>query len=309
MGVEDDFFEIGGDSLLVATLAAKISKRVGAKLHVSAIYSHRTVASQAELLECDAVAERPPISAFRAQGTRPPLFFVHPSMIGAELYKRMVRWLDPDQPFYGIESFNRDHVETPETDLRALARRYLEYTREIRPKGPYLLGGYSAGGNIAYEMAHQLLEIGEVVGGLYLIDSVVLTKASRGRSIHARDAEEFMDYFRLGAGADDCLFRLAEVEMSLLFGYEPRGKLDADVVLIKARNLLSPMEHLRDDHIAHHLFRRDSPCAGWEDLARGVDCHEIWANHTSIMHSAHLERVTRIIQAHINKHLTRGRST
>ena len=305
VGVEDDFFEIGGDSLSVATLAAKISENFGCTLYVSTIYSHRTVAAQAELLNCDAVVERRPISAFRAQGTRPPLFFVHPSMTGTKLYKRMVRWLDPDQPFYGIESYNRDHMDTPETDLRALARRYFECIREIQPKGPYFLGGYSAGGNIAYEIAHQLLDIGEIVSGLYLIDSVVLTKVARGRLIRARDAEEFLDYFRIGSGADESLLRLAEAEMSLLFGYEPGGKLDANVVLIKAKHLLSPMEHLRNDHIARYLFRRDSPCSGWEGLARDVDCHEISANHTSIMNSEHLECATRIIQTHINTHSTR----
>lgn len=302
VGIEDDFFEIGGDSLLAATLADELGKRFDRTVYTSMVHGYRTVAAQAALLDRVAPSGLPRrICEFRAEGTRPPLFFVHPSMAGAELYRRMLPWLDPDQPFYGIESFNRDHLSTPETDLRSLARRYVGDVRDIRPTGPYLLGGYSAGGNIAYEMAHQLRAAGETVAGLYLIDSVALPAGpGRQRGPRARDAEDFLDYFGLGSRADTNLLRLAEAEMSLLFGYAPPGKLDVGVVLIRAEQPLAPLADLHGDHVAHWLLRRDSRYAGWEDLAPDIDCHTLAANHTTIMVGEHLARVTRIVQAHIN---------
>jgi thioesterase domain-containing protein len=103
--------------------------------------------------------------------TRPAFFCVHGAGGDVENLGDIARRLAPDQPVYGIEARGRDGIERPHEDLTAMAAEYVAAVREVQPQGPYLLGGYSGGGIVAFEMAQQLTAAGEKVGLLVLLDS------------------------------------------------------------------------------------------------------------------------------------------
>jgi thioesterase domain-containing protein/acyl carrier protein len=172
VGIRDNFFELGGHSLLAVRLFAELEKLTGRKLPLVTLFQAPTVEQLARVLEGgDAAHSRSTLVAVRAEGSRPPLFLVHGA--GGDVlwgYANLAKHTDPDQPIYGIKS--RGQVGLEEFDrLEEMARFYLEEVRAFQPSGPYYLGGYCFGGNIAYEMARQLRAQGEHVALLALIDA------------------------------------------------------------------------------------------------------------------------------------------
>jgi thioesterase domain-containing protein len=102
-----------------------------------------------------------------------PLFFVHPAGGNVLCYADLVRHLGPDRPFYGLQAQGLDGLQAPHAHVEEMARCYIESLRTVQPEGPYLLGGWSMGGVVAFEMAQQLQARGQPVALLALIDSDV----------------------------------------------------------------------------------------------------------------------------------------
>jgi len=162
---EDDFFELGGDSLLAIWLMEEIAERTGTDLPLSLLLEGATIRHLASAVDAQAV--QPSMwRGINVHGTRPPLFWIHG---WAELLS-MRDYFDADQPVFQIQDplARRWQVKPP---LELSARLYVEELRRIQSEGPYQLIGYSFGGVIAYEMARQLLASGEHVNFLGLLDS------------------------------------------------------------------------------------------------------------------------------------------
>ncbi|HEU4768417.1 MAG TPA: amino acid adenylation domain-containing protein, partial [Pyrinomonadaceae bacterium] len=166
-GVRDNFFELGGHSLLLVPLVSRVEELTGKKLDVAAIFTAPTIESLALLLRRE--VESGPLVAMQPRGSLPPVFFVHPAGGSVVGYFGLARALGDDRPFYALAgSLDR----APGTTIQAMAETYVEVVREIKPDGPYLLGGWSTGGVVAFEMARQLQSRGENVSLVALLDPV-----------------------------------------------------------------------------------------------------------------------------------------
>lgn len=174
VSLDDDFFAIGGHSLAAARLFAKIEERFGAKLPLAAMFRAPTIRSLAAVVrDRTATEEWSPLVAIRTEGTRPPLFLVH--AIGGNVlnYKRLDAYLPADQPIYAFQAAGLKDNRGGGITIEEMAFTYITALRSVQPEGPYYLGGFSAGGVVAYEMAQQLVRQGEQVGTLLLFDSCV----------------------------------------------------------------------------------------------------------------------------------------
>lgn len=175
VGVHDHFFDLGGHSLLAVRLMARIEKTFGKKLSVAMIFQQPTIEQLGQLLRGPITAAPPPVSSLveiRAQGSRPPLYFVHG--VGGGMfwgYSNLARHLSPDQPVYAFKSRGLDGLEEWPT-IEEMAAHYVADLRALQPRGPYLLGGYCFGGNVAHEMACQLHAQGEQTALIALINCV-----------------------------------------------------------------------------------------------------------------------------------------
>ncbi len=112
-----------------------------------------------------------PLVPIQTSGTRPPLFFVHPIGGNVLCYFELARRLGTDQPFFGLQAPGLEGECIPVSNMEAMASPYIEAIRAVQPSGPYLLGGWSLGGVVAFEMARQLREAGQEVSLLIAIDS------------------------------------------------------------------------------------------------------------------------------------------
>ncbi|MEM7586019.1 MAG: amino acid adenylation domain-containing protein, partial [Acidobacteriota bacterium] len=177
IGPEDNFFEIGGHSLLAVRLFATIEERVGVRLPIAALFRHPTVRGLAELLRRQALAGAGSVLVpIQPMGRRRPFFCVHAVGGNVFSYVALAQQL-PDRPFYGLQAAGLDGEA--DLDVEAMARRYVSAMRAVQPVGPYLLGGWSMGGVVAFEMARQLQEQGERTGLVVLLDSFAPALASR----------------------------------------------------------------------------------------------------------------------------------
>jgi amino acid adenylation domain-containing protein/non-ribosomal peptide synthase protein (TIGR01720 family) len=170
-GVTEDFFALGGHSLLAVRLMARIEQNFGRKLHLSTIFQGSTVERLAAILRRPSgeTVARQPLVRIQPHGSRRPFFCVHAVGGNVFSYVELARRLGPDQPFYGLQS--PSSAGEPEATIEGMAARYLEAIREVQPEGPYLLGGWSMGGVVAFEMARQLVATGGEVALLALIDA------------------------------------------------------------------------------------------------------------------------------------------
>jgi amino acid adenylation domain-containing protein len=171
IGIRDNFFELGGDSLLAVGMLLEVQEALGKNVPLSALIHEGTIEHLARFIDSAPPEKRwSSLVEIQPAGTRTPLFLIHP--IGGEVfgYGRLARYLGNDRPFYGIQARGLDGLEEPFTDMRAMASYYLEIVRSVQPAGPYLLGGYSLGAVIAFEMAQQLSQSGEEIAFLAALD-------------------------------------------------------------------------------------------------------------------------------------------
>ena len=180
VGVRDNFFDLGGHSLLAVRLAAGIEQATGRKIPIASLFQHPTVEQLARLLRDPAAASsQSSLVPLRPQGERPPIFWVHPAGGNVFCYHALAQRLAAGVPVYGLQAQGLDGEEAPFTRVEDMAEHYLGEVKRVQPTGPYRLGGWSMGGVVAYEMARQLIERGDEVSLLTLIDARLPTRFER----------------------------------------------------------------------------------------------------------------------------------
>ena len=168
----DNFFEIGGSSILAVQIFAEIREQVGLKLAPSSLLTHPTIRSLAPLLGKESQEHWASLVSLQPKGSRPPLFFIHD--IGGDIftYRDLAKQLGEDQPIYAFQAKGMDGKGSTLESVSDLADYYIEEIQRIFPNGPFLLGGSSFGGLLAYEMGRKLIESGQTVDLLALFDTI-----------------------------------------------------------------------------------------------------------------------------------------
>ena len=171
IGMADNFFELGGHSLLAVKLFSQIEKSFGQKLPLATLFRAPSIEQIAEILgDSNNRNAWSTIVEIQPKGSRPPFFWIH--SLGGDggggffYYRKLAELLGPDQPSYGIRS-----PQKPFANIEEMARFYVDEIRKFQPRGPYYLGGFCFGGNVAFEMAQHLERDGEKAGLLVMLET------------------------------------------------------------------------------------------------------------------------------------------
>ncbi|MFJ1601186.1 amino acid adenylation domain-containing protein [Streptomyces sp. NPDC088261] len=210
IGVEDNFFECGGHSLLAVKLVSRIRSVMGVDISVQMLMQAPSVAGLAHRLSLPAMTESlRTLLPIRTHGSRPPLFCVHPRSGLSWCFAPLAGCVPPDIPLYGLQARDADGAGELPGSIREMAEEYVKELRTVQPSGPYHLLGWSMGGRVAQEMAVQLQEDGEqvalvIMGGyapapLGILDSAEKStdesaELDEAPSLH--DLAGLPDYFR-----------------------------------------------------------------------------------------------------------------
>ncbi|GGF33113.1 non-ribosomal peptide synthetase [Echinicola rosea] len=172
ISVEADFFELGGHSLLAVEVMTAVDQKTGKNVPLTTLFSHPTIRKFAAYLDQNsgdgAWASLVPI---RSKGHLTPLYLVHGLAANAGTFYKLIDRLDEQQPIYGLQSKGLNGIDKPNETVQEMAAHYLQEILEQNPDGPYILGGYSFGGYVAFEMARMLTDMGKQVSKVLMFDT------------------------------------------------------------------------------------------------------------------------------------------
>jgi surfactin synthase thioesterase subunit len=264
VGIDDDFFEAGGTSLLAISLLARIEKRTGRSLPLSTLFSRTTVRALSEALIRDLAqdAQGEVLELHKGTGGK-PLFFMHGDFMGGFFSKDIANAAELPGPFLVMQPYDSyKQQELPES-IAAMASAHIRTMRKEQPDGPYRLAGYCNGALIAFEMAQQLAKEGEEVEFLGLIDpSHPFTYPPQVFS--KESTERFLGRYAKSTDLSRVLVEDAEYRSRLLNHFsEVCASYEAD--------------HFRGDIslilIEQHKGERD-PVRAWKKVARNLDVYQ-----------------------------------
>lgn len=173
ISVDSDLVSLGAQSLDVAWALVRIEEDLGVRVPMGAVIDVRSIADLAEVVDGLRRGSSPTsglVEVQRGEPGRPRLYMVHDLHGSAYGLRQLAPHLGTDQPLWGFESPYLEAHPPPFRSLETLALRYVTELRRVQPEGPYHLAGYSFGGVLAFEIARQLVQDGDEVPVLVVVD-------------------------------------------------------------------------------------------------------------------------------------------
>lgn len=327
-GTHDDFFLLGGHSFLVVELITQINEQFKIQLPVAWAYEHKTLRAQANYISKNIELKNiyNPILKFEPSSLKQvssdlniincqnknavpteniPLVFIHPALAGAEVYAELANLLGNAFPFYAIDSYNLNSGKEWITSIEALAAEYIKYLKTIRPNGPYLLGGWSSGGAVAFEMAKQLTEQGEKVKKVYLLDTCLYGQGPTEHFYEALTCVDLIDLLPEAWGNYlsglpekylERIFKSYRNDVFMMMNYKLKPYQGATVLLkssrlAKYKNLVSNW----GESFIHFLHNGN----GWKPWIKNLVVELVDSDHFHLMEGEAVKQVASILKKDI----------
>jgi amino acid adenylation domain-containing protein len=334
VGVKDNFFELGGHSLLAVRLWAKVEQTFNQNLPLATLFQAPTIEQLARhlrqpgsTLQCSSLAI---IQPGKADSSKPPLFCIHVHGRGLKLYRPLTRYLDPDQPIYGLSvHFSGESISMKQTE--DFAAYYVQQMRILQPEGPYLLAGISFGGLIAFEMAQQLRVQGQQVALLGLFDTTPPTSACSSNLAPVKEhVTESLHQFTKPYSIDLVQLFKSQIQVVQHLGTWLWFKY-CKMAIIYNRLMQRPLpEYLENfNYVLENvrisrtytpqaypgrltLFKANERDdidieAGWGTLAGNLEVHEVPGDHTGMFCEPEVQVLSEKLQACIDQAIDKNR--
>jgi len=327
MGIEkisifDNFFALGGRSLVAVQIMARIEKVTGKRLPLATLFEHSTIEKLSLRLNVDAKSITwESLVPIKPQGSKMPLYIVHGAGLNVLLFNALAMNMDEDQPVYGLQAKGLNGIDEPLDVMEEIAANYISEIIAQNPTGPYALAGYSLGGTIAYEMAHQLMAMGKEVKMLAVFDTYA-------KQTHIFDPFWKRTFHRIS------YFIMQLLHTFVLLAQDPKRQFQYKTLVIKRRiiKLLWKVKggeqkhegffaydneideasakakrnyHQKPLNITVDLFRAqkrtfymaDFDYLGWREFAlKGVNVHDIPGEHNTIFAPPNDEKFAVVLQ-------------
>ena len=333
IGVRDNFFDLGGHSLLAVRLMAEIEKQFGKNLSLAALFQGATLEQLAILLRQKTHTHSwSGLVAIQPLGNHPPFFCMPGSGGNVVYFHQLARHLGNDQPFYALQPPSLDGVSEPFRSVEEVAAYYLKAIQSLQPSGPYFLGGHSFGVLVAFEMAQQLLQLGETVALLALFDLPARLPGSAPKQLDWDDTRWLTNIAYI---LEMLSGKNLEISYESLKPLTPEAQLNYLKQQMESVNLLPPnsgidrvrgiVQTIKADELAFMsylpqggypgpitLFRTSEvyqdklgmlgkitsdPTWGWNQLStQPVEVHVIPGNHTTMLSEPHVQVLAELLK-------------
>ena len=316
--VEDNFFDLGGDSSLALQLFSEIAQACGRELPPVTIYVAPTISALATVLEQPADLRFPPLVLLKNGSAEPPLFVAH-GLGGSVIdFFQVVKHLQTAHPVQGMQAKGIDGTEEPFDRIEDMAQFHLTAIRQVQPHGPYLLAGYSLGGLVTLEMAQRLTAGGENVALLAMLDSYpdirYLSLAQRARLVTRLTTRRATNAMKLPVGeALSLVIRPSQRRpRTPRVSYQPPVNVSLSPAMQRAREsaYLALTRYQPRFYPGRITFVRAAiptdfpadPAAVWAHLADEFEVHTVSGDHLGIM-STHYEELAATIDRYVEEAL------
>jgi len=174
ISIDNDFFEMGGHSLIAVKVMVTIENRTGKRLPLASLFENPTIEKLAELITLqEGEIKWDSLVPIKTSGKKPPLYIVHGWGLNVLGFRNLANVVDQEQPIYGLQAKGMNGSEIIFHTAEETAAHYVKEISLHNSEGPYFLSGYSSGGVIAFEMARQFKKLGKEVAFLAFFDSFV----------------------------------------------------------------------------------------------------------------------------------------
>lgn len=302
ISVKDDFFELGGDSLLLIGLFTEIDRIWDLKIPLSIIYQKGTIEQIALFINQGEKKKSlcPFLVPLRTIGNKSPLFCFHALDGFASTYCNLSEYLGDDQPVYGIQFNTKIPRKDYPTNISCLVTQYLQDIRFIQPEGPYFLAGFSLGGKIAFEAAVQLKRMGQDVAMLAMFDthlypeykSTLLKIAYQAIIIIKRILKKFSNQINPNNPKKKRKSRIKILFLALIFKATPYFLKSFFIGFLKTKTFLSILsksfilQHYHGE-ILYFMPEKNSPSIisfnEWSKLVDDIKVFKMGAHHMTLM--------------------------
>ncbi|WP_225365807.1 non-ribosomal peptide synthetase [Serratia rubidaea] len=297
----DNFFDLGGHSLLGVRMLALLRERLQRDIPLRELFAAPALSDFARAVAQEGDDALPAnITPFRRSGSQTPLFFLHPGLGEIGYVNNLLPGIDEDIPVYGLTAIGFRAGERPLYSLEDIAAAYISAVRQVQPSGPYRLVGWCAGGNIAWEMANQLLRVGEEISFLGLLDAPSVSPVDD--SVLSSLLSRLPD-----ALPDDCLRDLQAMAgrgdiRGMLAYCQTQGYFPSELTLEALERILVVQHSLKLAKLAYqlpalplsviHFMAKEDPYGaeymqGWHQVAQQVIEHPVDGNHMSMVELPH----------------------
>ena len=299
LGIHDNFFDLGGHSILAVGVVNRIESALQRPCSLALLFKHPTVADLAAALAQSPAGDTRdvPVAVLQPLGSEPGLFL----LAGAEMYRRLAQQLGPAMPVYGV--FSQTEIDLlewpadqplPVVTVETLATEYLALIRRIQPHGPYFLGGFSIGGPIAFEVARRLRQAGEEIGLVALLDSrlpghgprhLLAGVIRRMRMLRRQGVKHLLHIYRV--------YRHQS---------EHRGEPGSRRIQAYAQAIRTHRATPSDLPVVFLQAGDDAstaPAYGWRSLAPGLALERVPGKHMEILEPPNVDVLASFLRAHI----------
>ncbi len=287
IGIHDDFFDLGGHSLIGIQLLGQVEQQFNKTLPLKSLFEAPTIAQFAELLKGEgATHDWKNLALIQPEGDSLPLFCVH----GDEASHFIPKYIGSTRPFYAFFHQGEDGRRIEFTTVESIAAHFIRELKQAKPKGPYLLTGFSFGGIVAFEMAQQLAAAGDEVPLLALIDTY-------SPALHAAAIKSDKRFYTplknaiyrwivrralRNGGTVPARFRnfhIIDTYDSSVLGYKPKPWM-GKIIVLKAEGSWGPKE------------------MGWSTLAKGgLEVKVLPGDHYSIIKEPHVKELAHALES------------
>ena len=307
VGLDDDFFECGGDSLIAVQMFHRIDDAYKTGFSISILFEARTIRQLAALISptgsqgnlCETKRPRS-IVPIHANGTKPPLFVI--SGLGGNVIKfhGLSFYLGEDVPMFGLLPRGLDGKEPYLTTIEEIAAYHVEALRQVAPTGPYFLIGYSFGGMVAFEVAQQLIAQGASVAFVGMLDTIEWRYMEKVQKT-LPTGKRYKAYKEQMKSAVSGKGRLHEFKANLSaryakFAYRTFNRLGKaipqTVGTIEIVNDFASRNYRPKSYpgkltifrsTIRHVSEGEDIYLGWKDLASEIEVHQVQSNHLNIL--------------------------
>jgi amino acid adenylation domain-containing protein len=324
--VNSDFFEIGGHSLVGVRIMVKIEKETGNRLPLAGLLKHPTIKKFAAYMDRESFTWDS-LVPLKTQGTKPPLYIIHGANHQVLIFDALAKYLDKDQPVYGLQSRGLDGYTEPHDSIDDMAADYIEEIVASNPDGPYALAGFSYGGIVAYEMARQLKAQGKEVTILaqfdtYIYPAYYFKSALKKKILSITYLLGKMVYllFNMFSSKKNFIRRTDLLKLKLKGWYlrfkhgkekQYEEQFNVSSKMYENHNIATSRYTITPQDIVVDLFRADEEVnfvhdhkfLGWSKMAgKGIRKHMVHGNHVDMFEKPHVKNFADKLQHVLDKY-------
>ncbi|MFD2147086.1 thioesterase domain-containing protein [Mucilaginibacter antarcticus] len=318
-GINDNFFELGGHSLMAVQMLAHFKKATNITFQLAVLYQYPDIISLAKFIDTSQNSFNYKfLVPIKGKGSKTPLYIVQGDSGNILNFSNIIRYIDRDQPVYGLKAIGLDGIHAPFEDLKDIAAHYITEIIQHNPDGPYLVAGYSSGAYVAVEIRKQMIEMGRDVQPLIIIDADAgMTEYKLRYKLIPKKIKrhypKILNFLKSSLTQPSLL-----VKNNIFFKSFSHSKesIDSGFSVEQLREIKSKRERAFRNYIiepfndkvtllkatisVHYIDQGN--VLGWEQYAKkGVDLYKVTGDHFSILLPPHVEEFTTTLQGYLNK--------